>query len=608
MRATHHSLLGLELQFDGMAAHLIASGEDKCERRGLLRKVGVDDHDILTPGQWRPVPPLGEPEVILLMASRKEEDTLRHITSLRERFSAPPLFLLIDTEEVLHLERTLSLEIDDFHELKGGPHLLKARIEKWRNPKPWSNNHTLLASEEAAIWRTLFHRAGAGMLTGKSERFWRKLPVLLPASLSDGQDWNTFIQSALSEIDWEINNASASDLLELQDPVLLSRAFISRLESLNPEKFASEMLLLGRTKPTIHGEFLLKTEGSKSRKLAMELSIPGELENIILATFTDITERVELELNLREHVNLLETRVEERTRAMRKVNSQLETESKQRQHLAKQVRENLVNITQGVISAKKILEVALPGKKELRATFPHSFLLDRPRDIMGGDFIFTAEKNGKKYLALIDSTGHGIPGAMVSLMGSTLINRAFAEIDEPTPSEILYRFHEGFRERMQSSKGQTNMYGFDAGILMLDESIGQLTFSGARGDLYLVQRGVTRIFRGTRQSIEMNKYRKPEEFTCDTYSINLQSGDQLYMITDGVRDQFGGHLNRKLGRKRFADILSSCSHLDIWGREKAIQQSLLIWKGPNAKVDDEMLVGLVYRVTQENLHSSATAL
>ena len=116
------------------------------------------------------------------------------------------------------------------------------------------------------------------------------------------------------------------------------------------------------------------------------------------------------------------------------------------------------------------------------------------------------------------------------------------------------------------------------------------------GDLYLVRNGETQIFRGTRSSIELNRYGQQGDapLAFAVHTIELQPGDQFYMVTDGVRDQFGGEFNRKLGRKRLADILAEYSHLDILERERTIQQALMIWKGANTKVDDATLVGIDY--------------
>ena len=143
------------------------------------------------------------------------------------------------------------------------------------------------------------------------------------------------------------------------------------------------------------------------------------------------------------------------------------------------------------------------------------------------------------------------------------------------------------------------MYGFDGGIIMLDEAEQLLSFAGAKGDLYLVRNGETQIFRGTRSSIELNRYNDDNALHYELHTVHLEPGDQLYMVTDGVRDQFGGERNRKLGRKRLADMMAQYSPLGLIEREKALQQALLLWKGPNTKVDDATLVGLEFPITPQ---------
>ncbi len=588
----------MPLEFKGGTAWLVRATTLEADASGRPLPLPVDTK---TSGSDKSseTPRIGRrEEVILFDASDAWEICRERFALVKQEHPDQPVIILLDPQHA-DLDRILALPADDFHSMDSPATLLYKRMERLSVSKTqWTSftDNTLLV-EEAEVWRTLFEKAGAGMLTGRPGSMLGTRDRFFPScEATDAAGWNDCIRQCLTSIDWELNNSMASELLELPEPVALSNGFIHRLESMNPEQFAADLEQLGTEISTIRGEFVLTTRDGEARKLSAEFSIPDTLDDVLLVTWIDITQRVDLERELRDHVNLLESRVVERTKAMRLVNHQLQEEGKQRKRLAEQVRESLAHITQGVISAKKILEVALPGKEEMRALFPKSMLIERPRDIMGGDFLFTAAKGNRKTLALIDSTGHGIPGAMVSLMGSTLINRAYASLEDPSPADILTHFHEGFHERLQVSKGTTNMYGFDAGFLTLDESTGIIEFAGARGDLYLVRNGETKIFRGTRSSIELNHYGQQGDapLAFAVHTIELQPGDQFYMVTDGVRDQFGGEFNRKLGRKRLADILAEYSHLDILERERTIQQALMIWKGANPKVDDATLVGIDY--------------
>ena len=587
----------MEILINGVCSHLLVNQQEAAAARDISCRLNTDSYSLLGPGDWSALPPNHPPEVLLLMASPRAVTTAWHLERLRRKFPAIPIILLLDTSIVENLEETLNLGADDFHDFHSGNAMLEARVKKWRSTSQPSVPSPQLVQDETAVWRTLFQWAGAGMLTGNPSKFLNEKPSSLEGTEDwNPSKWNAFIQRSLLQMKWEMNNFAAHELLELNEPTALSSAFILGLEALNPAQFAKDLYQLGAGKESIEGDFQFKSTQGFHKKLTLIFSIPLDLRDIILVTITDITARVDLEVKMRNHLIELESRVKSRTHAIRTVNKQLEEESKQRKRLTQQVRESLVNITQGIISAKMILDIALPGKEELRAIFPQSMLIERPRDIMGGDFLFTAEKNGKKFLALVDSTGHGIPGAMVSLMGSNMINRAFIALHAPNPSSLLEHFHNEFRERIQINKGTSNMYGFDGGIIMLDEDEQMLSFSGAKGDLYLVRNGETQIFRGTRSSIELNKYRDDNALHYELHAFHLEPGDQLYMVTDGVRDQFGGERNRKLGRKRLADIMAQCSPLGMIEREKALQQALLLWKGPNTKVDDATLVGLEFPI------------
>lgn len=543
------------------------------------------------------LPKDGEPQIILLGASALAAKTAEHIAAIKKAQPNTPIILVIEAGHP-EMEGLLALPVAEFHEANAGPALLKQRIRSAlsRNEKA-APQDAWLGHEEAELWRTLFNAAGAGMLTGrfpKAKGSGKHIFTACPGSAPN--ECTDCVRENLHSVGWELANEQARNLLDLEEPVAMDSTFIDRLTPINPQQCAVEMAQLGGLRSMCKGTFSLERAHGEPRYLSLEITAPDNLDEVILFTVIDITQEFKLEQNLRDHVNLLETRVEERTQAIRMVNNQLEDESRQRRRLSAQVRESLAHITQGVISAKKILEVALPGRAELKSIFPHSILISRPRDIMGGDFLFTAEKDGRKTIALIDSTGHGIPGAMVSLMGSTLINRAFVSLQNPSPARILQHFLDGFKQRMNVTSGSPQMYGFDAGVLTVDTTTNTLEYAGARGDLYLVRNGETRIFRGTRSSIEIQQYLKQDAQMAEfaTHSIDIHEGDQVYLVTDGVRDQFGGEYNRKLGRKRLADLLARHANLPLNEREKAMQQALLIWKGANTKVDDATLVGLEF--------------
>ena len=544
----------------------------------------------------RPESGMSTKTVIVLKAGASVPQTSQLLEELALQLNRPPIIVLVDGTRP-DLADILALPAQAFHDTNSPALLLEKKIAGMVNQQepPLPSASASLALLEAEVWRSLFTSAGAGMLTGKYSRFKQtKDDFVRQLNPNDPVDWDTFIQSSLASIPWEINNERATALLELDTPVALSQEFLKRLRPLNKAAFGEGLMKLGEASPTVCGDFNLRLCNGGNRQLSLEIHIAPKQHNLLLVTLLDITERKGLERALRRNVQELESRVEERTEAVMKTHRNLERESKQRKRLSITVRESLAHITQGVISAKHILEVALPGPVDLRRQFPGAILINKPRDILGGDFLFTGTKGNRRTLALIDSTGHGIPGAMVSLMGSTLINKSYIALDEPDPSHILERFHQEFDVLMKVNQGTPQMYGFDAGILTVDDTDQTIEFAGARGDLYMVRDGQTQTIRGTRNSIEFDALTRGRnvKLAYQLHKVPFRKGDQFYMITDGVRDQFGGEKNRKLGRKRLCDILAKHTLLPAVEREKAIQKDLLIWKGANAKVDDATLVGI----------------
>ena len=535
--------------------------------------------------------------VVVVTAQVDLDHTRRTLEEARKKNPKLPVILTFDGAN-FDFDQLKALNADDYHDARSGEAMLQHRISSClhRSEVSGKRDAARLAEEECAVWSSLFNSAGTGLLKGRASKFLKHQQMMAEAPLPKGQLAKEAIMACLRDIEWELNNERAKQLLNLTDPVALSDGFIRNLMPIDADALCEAMVQMDDTSPAMQGEFAFDAGNGREYYLSLEITTPSNLDDVLLLTLMDITHKFQLEEKLRSHVHLLEARVEQRTNAIKLVNQELKEESRQRQRMTKQVRESLAHITKGVIGAKRILEVALTGKEELHRVFPDSMLIERPMDILGGDFLFAAIHEGKRTLALIDSTGHGIPGAMVSLMGSSLINKAFVSLDNPNPASILESFHMEFGKRMSVGKGTPHMYGYDAGILTLDEQQNTLEFAGARGDLYLIRDGKAQIFRGTRCSIELPiaGAARPNSLSYTLHSIPIQKDDQVYMITDGVRDQFGGEHNRKLGRKRFADILAKHAALGTFERERAIQQDLLIWKGANTKVDDATLVGIQF--------------
>ena len=525
--------------------------------------------------------------------------TLDTLTSLKLGLG-PVMVLLHPMDEQ---DDWLAYKADAYHESSSTAALLAQRLERLIPANSGANKQPphagqSLAKAESEFWRSLFNFAGAGLLTGRASSFFQsqeQINALGPAESRQNALERT--RQLLRSIQWELNNQRAKALLSLSDPISLDTQFFNRLTPVHINTFLKQLLSLSNQNRHFSGEVIIRDLTGQSRFLSVEVTIPSEIDDSLLMTLLDISDRNKLEQELRTHVQNLEDRVNERTLEIRQMHALLERDNRQREKLNKQVRANYVEITKSIIHSKQILELALPGKEAVKKIFPQSIYISRPLNIIGGDFLFLDKNEGRKTLALIDSTGHGVTGAMISLTGSMLMRAAYASHEQAGPAAILDQFLNNCQNMMSSQQKGPQIHGFDAAIITVDAQNKTLQFAGAKSHLFLIREGKETLYHGTRKSIyaEDVKSKKPLGIQAfEQQEIKLSKGDQIFLYTDGITDQFGGPKMKKMGRRRLGEILADKSKLPFQDRGKAIQNDLLLWKGGHFKIDDASLLGLEF--------------
>jgi tetratricopeptide (TPR) repeat protein len=248
--------------------------------------------------------------------------------------------------------------------------------------------------------------------------------------------------------------------------------------------------------------------------------------------------------------------------------------------------------------AKRIQFAVLPTKEEMQELFPESFVFFRPRDIVSGDFWWIGQSGKTRIIAVADCTGHGVPGAFMSLIGNTALNEVVKEKHITDPGEILDRLaHNIVTALKQDSQAadptdySTGLVkdGMDIALCCIDEEKGELKFSGANNPIYYVNKNGIHEIKGDRQPVGIfTKELKP--FTVHT--IPLSEIDSFYIFTDGYADQFGGGTGKKFKYSRFKEEL----HL-ISGKSEEAQKNILEklfddWRGNLDQVDDVLVAGI----------------
>jgi PAS domain S-box-containing protein len=222
--------------------------------------------------------------------------------------------------------------------------------------------------------------------------------------------------------------------------------------------------------------------------------------------------------------------------------------------IEEEIKEKNAKITDSINYAFRLQNAILPSQKIIREAFPDSFMFYRPRDIVSGDFPWFYEKGDDIYIAAIDCTGHGVPGAMLSLIGYFTMNQIVSQPENLNPGQILNQLHRGVQQTLRQDKeGASARDGMDVALCKINMKEMELQFSGAHRPLYHVRDGELTEFRGTRSAIGgIPKEGKPEP-NFENHVIKISKNDAVYFFSDGLPDQFGGPEGRKYFPKRIRE-------------------------------------------------------
>lgn len=248
------------------------------------------------------------------------------------------------------------------------------------------------------------------------------------------------------------------------------------------------------------------------------------------------------------------------------------------------------DITDSINYAKKIQEAILPAKALKRKLFDDAFVLLIPRDIVSGDFYWFTEKNGKRLIAAADCTGHGVPGAFMSMIGNAFLNEIVNEKGITTPSEILNQLRDKviLSLKQEDNEGH-NTDGMDISLLCIDDKNNTVEFAGANNPFWYIHNGVLTEIKGDKQPIG-TYYLELKSFT--NHKVQVQKGDALYILSDGYADQFGGEKGKKFRYKQLQEVLVSMVGISMLEQEKMLVDKLNKWKGNLEQVDDVLVIGI----------------
>jgi serine phosphatase RsbU (regulator of sigma subunit) len=275
------------------------------------------------------------------------------------------------------------------------------------------------------------------------------------------------------------------------------------------------------------------------------------------------------EKQLRKDKQILEDRVRERT-------AEIEAQKQE--------------ITSSIEYASRIQKAMLPIEDHFRNTFSDHFIFFKPRDIVSGDFYWIGEDENHVFFTVADCTGHGVPGAFMSTMGISTLNEIITNKRDLQANTVLNLLRDKTKNSLhQTGKEGEAADGMDVAFCILHKNKKTLEFSGAYNPMFIFQGGEFKEYKADRMPIGIY-YGEKESFT--NYKINVKKGDEIYIFSDGLADQFGGPYGTKYKKSNLKKLLSEIHNKTMAEQRQIIENVFEKWKGTNDQIDDITIIGV----------------
>jgi PAS domain S-box-containing protein len=353
--------------------------------------------------------------------------------------------------------------------------------------------------------------------------------------------------------------------------------------------------------------FTLREEGEVSDYEVSLVKKDGEVLNCILNTIVvrnqegqvigfqgiikDITSRKRAEKALIESLRDLDFA----NRELQDLNANLEVKVDERTSELMQEKEKVEQqhkeIKESINYAKRIQASILPPIKKVKDSLRDSFIYYEPKDIVSGDFYWFERTNGKSLFAVVDCTGHGVPGAFMSIIGYTQLNEIVSDQRITDPGKILKELDKRVRTALNQRKDndRNSKDGMELGVLTIHHDQQRIEFAGAMRPLFYVRDGELQVIKGDKFSIGgFSRHKK----NFNTHSINIRKGDCFYLFSDGYPDQFGGPLGKKFMTKHVGEMLRKIAHLPMAEQGRIVKSTIADWMKDEEQIDDILMTGM----------------
>ncbi len=249
-------------------------------------------------------------------------------------------------------------------------------------------------------------------------------------------------------------------------------------------------------------------------------------------------------------------------------------------------------VRESINYAKRIQSAILPDVRTIRKVFTDSFIFYRPRDVVSGDFPWFIESEKYTFVSAVDCTGHGVPGALISLIGYFLLNDIVNTQEIHDSGLILDSLNRGVEKTLRQDIDATTRDGMDIALCRIDKSQQELQYAGAHRPLYRVRKGELLQIKGDKFPIGGGQYKNRLAFQA--HNLGIQKGDAIYVFSDGLPDQFGGEEGRKFSPKQIREIVVEYHAKPMKEVGNIFRNQFETWKGKRKQIDDVLIIGIKF--------------
>lgn len=395
----------------------------------------------------------------------------------------------------------------------------------------------------------------------------------------------------------EKTNRERENLLLKQEQAikdLENKRLIERQKFISQE---SKLLKEAQKLKELENEKLLSAQKEQKKQLRTQFWFLGLAVVIIFLIASLLLSLYRLNLKRALAYNLLQEKNEEINQQREEITSQANMLKEYNEQILAQNQELHAaydKITDSIKYAERLQHALVSGEKDLQKLFPHSFLINKPKDIVSGDFLWLAQIKQYKLVVVADCTGHGVPGSMMTFLGVTALNEIIIDKKIVKPNVILEELDRKIVEALSKNNETFHQSdGMDVAVVCIDTQNKLIEFAGAKNPLYRVRNGVLETFSADIFSLGFNIFEANKHFNL--HQIEWEAGDLFFLCSDGFQDQFGqtNSKPRKFLTKNLKAMLQKHAHLPLQTQKETYCKILSNWQGTLPQTDDILLIGFV---------------